>query len=356
MGRARRARRVAVAAAFGGGGLTLIGGIGVGLIGTQLRLARRVIGSPFGQDYPDADGVYGAGTGEPIDLAVLGDSSAAGLGADDPAHTPGAVLARGLSAVSGRTVRLSTVAVVGATSADLQRQADDLLARVTPRVAMIMVGANDVTHRVRPPVAVRQLAATVERLVAGGCAVVVGTCPDLGTIEPVPQPLRAIARRLSRDLAAAQTVATVEAGGRSVSLGDLLGPDFRRVPQEMFSADRFHPSSAGYAAAAAALLPSVCAAVMLWPDGGAERAPDTRRGEGVGPIALAASAAAVTPGAEVRAIEVAGEQRGPRGRWVMLLLRRREPLDQPAEESGPEPAPTTAPTATTPTPPRMVPQ
>jgi hypothetical protein len=58
---------------------------------------------------------------------------------------------------------------------------------------------------------------------------------------------------------------------------------------------------------------------------------------------------------------VAGEQRGPRGRWVMLLLRRREPLDQPAEESGPEPAPTTAPTATaptatTPTPPRMVPQ
>jgi hypothetical protein len=36
-----------------------------------------------------------------------------------------------------------------------------------------------------------------------------------------------------------------------VSLGDLLGPEFKRSPSEMFSIDGFHPSAAGYAAAAA---------------------------------------------------------------------------------------------------------
>jgi lysophospholipase L1-like esterase len=316
----------------------VLGGVGVGLIGAQLRLARRTIGTPFGADRPDADGLYGAGVGDPIELAVLGDSSAAGLGAEDPAHTPGAVLARGLSAVSGRAVRLTTVAVVGATSADLIPQVDTLLAGRRPSVTVVMVGANDVTHRVRPAVAVRHLAAAVERLVHEGSEVVVGTCPDLGTIEPVPQPLRAIARRLSRDLAAAQTVAAVEAGARTVCLGDLLDEHFRRTPGEMFSADRFHPSSAGYAAVAAALLPSTCAAMELWPDGGQERAPDASRGERVDPIAVAASAAAASPGAEVHAAEVAGQLRGPRGRWAAVLLRRRiEPAPGPGISRHPDP-------------------
>ena len=53
-----------------------------------------------------------------------------------------------------------------------------------------------------------------------------GTVPDLGTIQPIPQPLRAYARWQGRSLARAQTMATVSAGGRAVSLGDLLGPVF----------------------------------------------------------------------------------------------------------------------------------
>jgi lysophospholipase L1-like esterase len=332
MGRARRARKVAAAAAFGGGGLTALGALGFGVMAAEMKLARRTIGTPFGAAGPDSDGLYGAGIGEPIDLVLLGDSSAAGLGADEPDQTPGAVVARGLSAVSGRPVRLTTVAVVGAVSADLDGQVDRLLELVEPDVAIIMVGANDVTHRVRPAIAVRYLGLAVQRLIAEGCQVVVATCPDLGTIEPVAQPLRLIARRLSRDLAAAQTVAAVEAGARSVSLGDLLGEEFRRVPHEMFSADRFHPSSAGYAAAAAAVLPSVCAALGLWPDGGTERQPDARRGEGVGPITVAAVAAAADPGTEVSATEVGGQQRGPRGRWAVLLRRRQEPVSPPDDE------------------------
>ena len=51
-------------------------------------------------------------------------------------------------------------------------------------------------------------------------------------------------------MAAAQTIAVVEAGGRTVSLGSVLGPSFAE-DQDLFSADEFHPSAAGYAAAAA---------------------------------------------------------------------------------------------------------
>ncbi|HVD27189.1 MAG TPA: GDSL-type esterase/lipase family protein, partial [Mycobacteriales bacterium] len=135
-----------------------------------------------------------------------------------------------------------------------------------PDVVVVMIGANDVTSRTRPSEAVQHLGRAVRRLRAEGAEVVVCTCPDLGTVEPILQPLRLVARVWSRQLAAAQTIAVVEAGGRTVSLGDVLGPEFAARPNEMFSADRFHPSAAGYAAAVAVTLPSVCAAVGLWPE------------------------------------------------------------------------------------------
>jgi hypothetical protein len=181
---------------------------------------------------------------------------------------------------------------------------------------------------------VRHLEDTVRRLRSLGTEVVVGTCPDLGTIEPIPQPLRLIGRRWSRDMAAAQTVAVVEAGGRTVSLGDLLGPEFAERPHEMFSADRFHPSPAGYARAAAALLPSVYAALGVWAgEPLPERVPDTRRGEGVGPVAVAAEYAVRDPGTEVSATQIAGQSRGPRGRWAILLRRPHDPVPDRVDAS-----------------------
>jgi lysophospholipase L1-like esterase len=324
---ASTARRLAAAAAVGGGGLTAVGLLAGVLLAVEARLARRWIGHPFGAEGPDGDGTYGAGPGKPIELAVLGDSSADGLGADRPQDTPGAIIASGLSAAAGRPVRLTTVAVAGAESADLDVQVDHLLAQVPePDIAVVLIGANDVTHRIRVHDAVRALTAAVRRLRSTGCEVVVGTCPDLGTIEPVAQPLRILARRWSRELAAAQTVAVVEAGGRTVSLGDILGPEFAASPSELFSADRFHPSAAGYARCAAALLPSVCAVAGYWPDGGRERLPDARRGEGVAPVTEAALVAAEDPGTEVSGATVAGSEAGPLGRWATLLRRRWPPL------------------------------
>ena len=320
MTKARVARRIAMAAAYGGGGLGVLSAGAFGLVRAEAALARRAIGEPTGEP-PQADGVYGAHhSGEPLQLLMLGDSSACGLGVEHPHQTPGAMLAAGLAECADRPVQLTAVAAVGARSSDLSAQIERVSGS-TFDVAVVMVGANDVTHRVKPPTAVRHLDHAVRRLGDLDARVVVATCPDLGTVEPVPQPLRWIARRASRQLAAAQTIAVVEAGGRTVSLGDILGPEFAASPKEMFGPDRFHPSVTGYASAAAAMLPSVCASLDVWFGGQAEEAPDLGRGEGVRPISLAAVEAAEEAGTEVAAAQVGGRDRGPRGRWA--LLRRR---------------------------------
>jgi hypothetical protein len=224
--------------------------------------------------------------------------------------------------------------VVGAESRNLDGQIDELLQRVpAPDVAVISVGANDVTHRLAPAVSVRYLDGAVRRLRALGTEVVVGTCPDLGTIEPMRQPLRYVARRWSRALAAAQTIVAVEAGARSVSLADLMAADLAERPHEMFAADRFHPSEAGYARMAAVLLPSVCVALGLLPDGAQQR-PDVHRGEGVDDVAHAAVRAAAAAGTEVSGAEIDGVTRGPRGRWAVLLRRRPSASARPPEPAG----------------------
>ncbi|PSK96102.1 lysophospholipase L1-like esterase [Haloactinopolyspora alba] len=325
---ARSARRIATAAAYGGGGLSVLGATVYGLLRTQATRARRTINGRRIDGPPDPDGLYGSGEGMPVSFVVLGDSGAAGYGVHTPEETPGALLAAGLAEIAHRPVRLRTVATVGARTEGLATQVEKALIE-EPDVALVIIGGNDITHQVRLVDSVRRLSETVSRLREAGCEVVVGTCPDLGTIRPIRAPLRWLARRASRQLAAAQTVAVVEAGGRSVSLGSILGPEFDAAPGELFSDDLFHPSSAGYAHAAAALLPSLVGALGLWT--AEQEQPEALRGDGVLPISIAAVAAADHAGTEVAGTVLGGRSRGPRGRWAMLRHRRRRPLPDAAE-------------------------
>jgi lysophospholipase L1-like esterase len=132
-----------------------------------------------------------------------------------------------------------------------------------PDVAVVVVGGNDVTHRVPVAESARDLAEVVDLLRARGAEVVVGTCPDLGALSAVPQPLRSLGRRASAQLAGAQRRVVTAHGGHAVSLADVVGPYFTARPSEMFSVDRFHPSGAGYRRTAKALLPSVLWALRL---------------------------------------------------------------------------------------------
>lgn len=322
MGKAAAARKLAAAAAYGGGGLTAAGATLYGLLRLEANLARKTIGNAD-HDPPNATGWYGHGRpGPAIKMALLGDSSAAGYGVQRVQETPGAHLASGLAEGADRRVYLRSVAKVGAQTRDLAGQIDNALT-VEPDVAVILIGANDVTHARLPSESVRLLAQGVARLRDAGVQVVVGTCPDLGTIEPIMPPLRQVARAWSRRLAAAQTVAAVEAGGRTVSLGSVLGPEFAATPKVLFGPDRFHPSAAGYSSLASVLLPSVLAAMDVIPF--EDLVPEAARGETVRPLTEAAVEAAQHPGTEVDGTSVGGTERGARGRWVQLRRRRRQP-------------------------------
>jgi lysophospholipase L1-like esterase len=283
-------------------------------------LARRAIGNASDYPPPNSSGWYGRRRpGPAIKVALLGDSGAAGYGVDRVEQTPGAHLGTGISTYADRRVYLGSFAVVGAQTSDLMDQVDRALP-IEPDVVVISIGTNDATHGVTTARSIEQLEPCLRKLREAGVEVVFGTCPDLGTIRPINPPLRQWARMMSRRLAAAQMVAVVKAGGRSVSLADVLGPEFEARPGDMFGPDRFHPSAEGYEHLAGVLLPSALAALGLGPE---IDAPTAGRGEGVVPLARAASEAARTPGTELDG--TAAPRRGVRGALVELRHRRRQP-------------------------------
>jgi lysophospholipase L1-like esterase len=257
---------------------------------------------------------------------MIGDSTAAGYGVHTEVETPAAQLALSISRAARRPVHVTNIAVVGAESKDLPAQLARLDRHRWPELAVIMIGANDVTEGYSPTEPVLFLRDAVRTLVEGGAEVVVGTCPDLGTIRPLPQPLRYYARRLSRRMAKAQTVAVVAAGGRTVSLADLLGPLFATRHVELFAADRFHPSAEGYAEAVRAILPSCLDALGLRTRTRSAGPFTTRR---MKPVEKAAAQAVSRPGTEVAAAE-------PRSGWrrgVQARLRRRRPTRKTVAEA-----------------------
>ncbi|MFC9982247.1 SGNH/GDSL hydrolase family protein [Gordonia sp. NPDC127522] len=243
------------------------------LLNSQAAEARVVI--PHRTDNaPDGDGVYRPdGTSArftrdtvyDLYLVVFGDSTAAGLGAETADETPGVQIARRVAAETDRVVRYANKAIVGATSKGLAAQIEAMFVHhERPDVAVILVGANDVTARNSPLPSARRLGEAVRALVDEGAKVVVGTCPDFGVVTAIPQPLRMVLRRWGLTLAAAQRSAVRAAGGRPVPLADLLTEEFLARPEHMLSPDRFHPSAAGYELAADILVPEVLASIGEW--------------------------------------------------------------------------------------------
>ncbi len=197
-----------------------------------------------------------------LHLMIFGDSTATGYGCRSAEEVPGVLIARGLAEQTGKRIRLSTKAIVGATSKGLSGQVDAMfVAGPPPDAAVILIGANDVTKLNGIGASARRLGAAVRRLCASGAVVVVATCPDFGVVKAIPQPLRWTVRTLGLRLARAQSGAVRSAGGVPVPLASLVNDEFRHSPDLMLSDDQFHPSAAGYALAASQLLPALCHAL-----------------------------------------------------------------------------------------------
>jgi lysophospholipase L1-like esterase len=181
---------------------------------------------------------------------VLGDSLAFGTGATSPDHTLGVQLTRTLEQ-AGEIVELQVVAVPGATSLDLAAQ----VRRVGDAdVALLVIGANDLTRQVPAAQAAAALGAAVRELRERGTEVLVVPTPDLSSVAWVPPAFRAVVAGLCDRLRSRQTLAAEAAGAVVVPVAPELTGRFATDPT-LFAADRFHPSSAGYALVAEALAP-----------------------------------------------------------------------------------------------------
>lgn len=199
----------------------------------------------------------------PLRLTLLGDAVAVGVGVDTVAETLGGQLAELLAdGPNGRRVELSSVGVAGSRSADLGTQVARALLGEPPDVAVILIGAGDVTGLHQPREAATHLGAAVRRLHDAGVEVIVGTCPDLGAARAFAPPLRQIAGWLGRRVARAQAAAVHAAGGDVVDLAAEAGPVFR-ADAGALCFDGFHPSADGYRVWAHALYPAVVAALPL---------------------------------------------------------------------------------------------
>jgi lysophospholipase L1-like esterase len=190
-------------------------------------------------------------------FAVLGDSIGFGMGASQPADTVASRLAAALTA-SGTPTDVRVFAVSGACSDALDAQVRQAVSWGAD-VALIVIGANDLTHFVPAPAAADLLGAAVRGLRAAGAEVVVCPAPDLSAVPWVPVEMRAMVQAASALMRDAQTRVAAAAGAQVVDAVAAMSASFA-ADTTLFSADRFHPSSAGYALIADALAPAVMAA------------------------------------------------------------------------------------------------
>jgi lysophospholipase L1-like esterase len=190
-------------------------------------------------------------------MAVLGDSIGAGHGAAMPEEQLSRRLAQALRD-AGFDARGRVFALAGAGSDSLAGQVDKAL-DWEPHLAVIVIGANDVVQRRPPEEAAGLLGAAVRRLREHDIEVVVAPAPDLSTTPRVPSFLRGALRAASARIRQAQVAAATQAGAVVADPEGTTSEQFR-ADASLFSADRFHPSSAGYAVIAAALLPDLMAA------------------------------------------------------------------------------------------------
>ncbi len=194
----------------------------------------------------EISGTIGPEDGEPLTLVVLGDSSVAGVGADAAEDTLTYGVAKALS--DQYRVSLHALGVSGSRLANVVREQLPQVEGLDPDILLVCVGTNDVTHGTTVREARRQLRLLVEGLarVAPEAKVIVSGLPPAETSVAFHRPLRDL---LGLRALLFTRLYRAELTPHGISVFDIakLTKSAFSGKREMFSADLFHPSSAGYA-------------------------------------------------------------------------------------------------------------
>ena len=135
---------------------------------------------------------------------------------------------------------------------------DDVLADQVDHVpadvdtVYISVGANDTVHLTSAGDFRRRYEQVLSSLPPTADVVLLGV-PDMGSTPRFAQPLRFVAGVRGGTIDAVIADLARAPGRTYVDIAGETGPAFRRDPGELFAADDYHPSDAGYALWAAAV-------------------------------------------------------------------------------------------------------
>ncbi len=184
-------------------------------------------------------------SGELVRYVVLGDSTAAGVGA---AADDGIAVLTARHLALTRRVTMRNLGVSGARMRDVLEQQMPEAEAFRPDLVLISAGANDVTHLTPIPSMRRRLRDAVGRLRAANPAVriVVTGAPDMGSPPRIPWGLRWVASLRTRMVNRMFVAEARKLNLVFAPIAERTGPLFRR-DRTLFDADRFHPNSRGYA-------------------------------------------------------------------------------------------------------------
>jgi len=179
----------------------------------------------------------------PLRLLVLGDSTAAGVGAPTQAEALPGHLARNLSDRTGRGIRWGAIGENGATARDLITDYLDEACSQPYDLVFLTIGANDALA-LRPRRAfARDIRTILGRLrtASPDATILMSSLPAFFRFELLPQPLKFNLYLHSRSLedSARASAATLD--------GVHMSPPPPPYTEGFFASDLFHPSAQGYA-------------------------------------------------------------------------------------------------------------
>lgn len=184
-----------------------------------------------------------SGQGRPIALIVLGESTAAGVGAATHETALTGQTAQALAQQTGRPVHWRAIGRNGATAQMVYQAVASQLAGRRADVALIALGVNDTIRMHSPARWTSDLRRVIEavRHQVGPIPIVLAGIPPLERFPALPQPLRAVLglRARALDLAAAALANTLSQVSH--------WPTQVRDTND-FAPDGFHPGPVGYAA------------------------------------------------------------------------------------------------------------
>lgn len=239
--------------------LALAAGGVVILLGAQVLFALRRDYSLRGPEQP-IRGDFGDPSFPKLTFVVLGDSTSVGVGTT-PENSYPVLLAKWLG--QSFRVRLEVVGAGGATTTDVaERQVKPALA-LNPDLILVEVGANDTTHVTPLGVVRAEMGKALDALGGGGRTLVVAGPPHMGTSPAIPRPLRTVTGW--RGAAVRRTIES-EVRKRGLPYIDLSAGTYRQFAGDApryYSADWFHPGTAGYKLWAQVMFPQVLEAARM---------------------------------------------------------------------------------------------